>query len=147
MRRKVGDSFTRNICSPAHHVTLPPLYPQLSDTEKECHANLHQCEFNYEEVKRKLKTMWENYNSTVMEVRRLRNKLRDVESSGKLISGLATPVCLFGALIIILVVCVCLYQNSEGRLGFGSVVRALTQVCSAVYNICTTIIVPDCHYE
>ena len=56
---------------------------------------------NYEEAKLKLKTMWENYNSTRMELRRLKNKLRDMESSGQLISGLATPICLFGALIII----------------------------------------------
>ena len=84
-------------------------------TKNKSDADVMYWRLNYEEVSQKLKTMWENYNSTLAEVRRLRNKLRDVESSGKLISGLATPLCLFGALIIILVVCVCLYQNSEGR--------------------------------
>ena len=62
----------------------------------------------------KLKTEREKHNSTRVELLRVKAKLRDVESSGKLISGLATPLCLFGALIIILVVCVCLYQNSGG---------------------------------
>jgi len=87
---------------------------ELLKTKTESNADVVYWQQNYEEAKLKLKTMWENYNSTRMELRRLKNKLRDMESSGQLISGLATPICLFGALIIILVVLVCLYQKSEG---------------------------------
>ena len=69
---------------------------------------------NFDEQVLKLKMRTANLNSSLVELRRLKAKLRDFESSGKLMSGLATPLFLFGALIIILVVCVCLYQNSEG---------------------------------
>jgi len=65
-----------------------------------------------DEVCKELKALRKNVNSTLVELERVRTKLRDFENSGKLISGLATPLCLFGALIIVHVVCFFLYTNS-----------------------------------
>ena len=50
----------------------------------------------------------------MVELKHLRVKLRDIEGSDKLITGLATPLCLFGSLMVILVACVCMFQNTEG---------------------------------
>ena len=50
----------------------------------------------------------------MVELKHLRVKLRDIEDSDKLITGLVTPLCLFGSLMVILVTCVCIFQNTEG---------------------------------
>jgi len=65
-----------------------------------------------EEVRQELNALRKNASSTVLELRRVKTKLHNVERSGKLISGLATPLCLIGAMIIVHVVCLCLYQHS-----------------------------------
>ena len=50
----------------------------------------------------------------MVELKHLRVKLRDIEGSDKLITGLVTPLCIFGSLMVILVTCVCIFQNTEG---------------------------------
>jgi len=66
-----------------------------------------------DEYKRKCARLEANNNATMVELKHLRVKLRDIEGSDKLITGLATPLCLFGSLMVILVACVCMFQNTE----------------------------------
>jgi len=86
---------------------------KLKKEIKEQNTTIEYWKLRYNETKKKLDTMQENYDSSNLETRRLKVKLQNKENSRNTWHGIATPLALFAALIIILIVCACLFQNSE----------------------------------
>jgi len=82
---------------------------KLKKEIKEQNTTIEYWKLRYNETKKKLDTMQENYDSSNLETRQLKAMLQAKESSRNMLHGLATPLCLFAALIIIVIVCACLY--------------------------------------
>lgn len=106
-----GLTACRQKCPGYEHIVK--LKEKMETYNDDCAHEIKLWKHRADEYKKKLATLWGNYNGTLQELRKYKTKLREVESSGKLISGLVTPLCLFATLMIILCVCVCLYQKSE----------------------------------
>ena len=87
---------------------------QLETSEEKCQGEINYWKNLYEEATEKLETMSANYNHSKTAETILREKLLDIQSSRKWLSGLATPLCLIGAFILVIIVAMCVYYNSQG---------------------------------
>merc|ERR550534_2007754 len=93
-----------------------PEFKRIDDLIKKVDGNKglwNYWKIRADEYKRKCARLEANNKATMVELKHLRVKLRDIEGSDKLITGLVTPLCLFGSLMVILVTCVCIFQNTE----------------------------------
>jgi len=109
MKNSVGDC--KKLCP--HYQQYKHFEQKLETSEEKCQGEINYWKNLYEEATEKLETMSANYNHSKTAETILREKLLDIQSSRKWLSGLATPLCLIGAFILVIIVAMCVYYNSQ----------------------------------